>query len=58
MERKSQMTRAELLNFYAGVIRTPADRVPSGSPFIQAYEETSEGGRKIGLLTEPQPAQH
>ena len=26
--------------FYADVIRTPADRVPAGSPVIQAYEIT------------------
>lgn len=49
-ERKSQMTRAELLSFYASVIRTPADRVPPGSCVIQSYEETPEGGRKIRIV--------
>jgi hypothetical protein len=45
-DRRSQMTREELLDFYAEVIRTPADSVPSGSPVIQAYE-TTESGYKI-----------
>jgi Terminase small subunit len=44
--KRSQMTREELLDFYAEVIRTPADSVPSGSPVIQAYE-TTESGYKI-----------
>jgi hypothetical protein len=48
--RKSEMTRAELMAFYATVIRTPADQVPPGSPVIQAYEETPEGGRKIRIV--------
>ena len=42
------MTREELLAFYAAVIRTPADRVPAGSPVIQAYEMT-ESGPKIRI---------
>ena len=46
--RKSEMTREELLAFYAAVIRTPADRVPAGSPVIQAYEMT-ESGPKIRI---------
>ena len=46
--RKSEMTREELLTFYAAVIRTPADRVPAGSPVIQAYEMT-ESGPKIRI---------
>ena len=46
--RKSEMTREELLAFYADVIRTPADEVPAGSPVIQAYEATP-GGRKIRI---------
>jgi Terminase small subunit len=41
--RRAQMTRDELLAFYAEVIRTPADQVPAGSPIIQAYEETANG---------------
>jgi hypothetical protein len=40
------MTREELLDFYAEVIRTPADQVPAGSPVIQSYE-TTESGYKI-----------
>jgi hypothetical protein len=44
--RESEMTRKELLNFYAAVIRTPADQVPAGSPVIQSYE-TTESGYKI-----------
>ena len=39
--QRAQMTREELLAFYAEVIRTPADRVPAGSPVIQAYERTA-----------------
>ena len=46
--RKSEMTREELMAFYAAVIRTPADRVPAGSPVIQAYEMT-ESGPKIRI---------
>ena len=46
--RKSEMTREELLTFYADVIRTPADQVPAGSPVIQAYEMT-ESGPKIRI---------
>ena len=49
-ERKSQMTRAELMAFYAACVRTPADLVERGSPVIQAYEETPEGGRKIRIV--------
>jgi hypothetical protein len=41
--RRAQMTRDELLAFYAEVIRTPADQVPAGSPVIQAYEQDGEG---------------
>jgi hypothetical protein len=48
-DRKSEMTRAELLSFYASVIRTPADRVPPGSPVIQSYEVT-EHGHKIRIV--------
>ena len=48
------MTREELLTFYADVIRTPADQVPTGSPVIQAYEETPEGGRKVRLCDKVQ----
>ena len=48
--QRAQMTRAELLSFYASVIRTPADRVPPGSCVIQSYEETNEGGRKIRIV--------
>jgi hypothetical protein len=48
-ERKSQMTREELMAFYAAVIRTPADQVPAGSPVIQAYEMT-EHGHKIRIV--------
>jgi hypothetical protein len=46
--RKSEMTREELLAFYAAVIRTPADQVPAGSPVIQAYEMT-ESGHKVRI---------
>jgi hypothetical protein len=46
---ESEMSRKELMTFYARTIRTPADRVPAGSPVIQAYEETPEGGRKIRI---------
>jgi hypothetical protein len=48
--QRAQMTREELLAFYTEVIRTPADQVPPGSPVIQAYEETLEGGRKIRIV--------
>jgi hypothetical protein len=48
--QRAQMTREELLSFYASVIRTPADRVPPGSCVIQSYEETPEGGRKIRIV--------
>ena len=47
--KRAQMTRAELLAFYADVIRTPADQVPPGSPVIQTYEETPEDGSKIRI---------
>jgi hypothetical protein len=47
--RHAQMSREELLAFYAAVIRTPADQVSAGSPVIQSYEETPQGGRKIKL---------
>jgi hypothetical protein len=47
--QRAQMTREELLAFYAEVIRTPADSVPSNSRIIQAYEET-EHGHKIRLV--------
>jgi Terminase small subunit len=47
--RKSEMTREELLTFYADVIRTPADQVPAGSPVIQAYERDSEGRVKLRI---------
>jgi hypothetical protein len=47
--RGTQLTREELLGFYADVIRTPADQVPAGSPIIQAYE-TTEHGNKIRLV--------
>ena len=46
--QRAQMTREELMAFYAAVIRTPADRVPAGSPVIQAYELT-ESGPKIRI---------
>ncbi len=46
--KRAQMTREELLVFYAEVIRTPADQVPAGSPVIQAYEMT-ESGPKIRI---------
>ena len=52
--RKSEMTRKELLSFYAEAIRTPADQVPAGSPVIQAYEETPEGGRKVRICDKVQ----
>jgi hypothetical protein len=48
-DRKSEMTRDELLAFYAEVIRTPADSVPARSRIVQAYEET-EHGQKIRLV--------
>ena len=35
--------------FYAAVIRTPADRVPAGSPVIQAYEQDGEGRVKLRI---------
>ena len=44
---RAQMSREELLTFYAEVIRTPADQVPAGSPVIQAYEQDGEGRVKI-----------
>jgi Terminase small subunit len=47
--QRAQMTREELLAFYADVIRTPADSVPSNSRIIQAFEKT-EHGRKIRLV--------
>jgi hypothetical protein len=47
--RRAQMTRDELLAFYAEVIRTPADQVPPGSPVIQSYEVT-EHGHKIRIV--------
>jgi hypothetical protein len=47
--QRAQMTREELMAFYAQVIRTPADSVPAGSPIIQAYEET-EHGHKVRLV--------
>ena len=46
--QRAQMTREELMAFYAAVIRTPADQVPAGSPVIQAYEMT-ESGHKIRI---------
>ncbi len=52
--RGAEMTRKELLSFYAEAIRTPADQVPVGSPVIQAYEETAEGGRKIRICDKVQ----
>jgi hypothetical protein len=45
---RAQMSREELLTFYAAVIRTPADQVPAGSPVIQSYEVT-ESGHKIRI---------
>ena len=48
--QRAQMSRDELMAFYAACVRTPADRVPPGSPVIQAYEETPEGGRKIRIV--------
>ena len=45
--RRAQLTRDELLAFYAEVIRTPADQVPAGSPVIQAYEQDGEGRVKV-----------
>ena len=45
--QRAQMTREELMAFYAAVIRTPADRVPAGSPVIQAYEQDGEGRVKV-----------
>jgi hypothetical protein len=47
--RESEMTRKELLAFYATAIRTPADQVPPGSPIIQSYEVT-EHGHKIRII--------
>jgi terminase small subunit-like protein len=47
--QRAQMTREEMMAFYAAVIRTPADQVPAGGPIIQAYEET-EHGHKIRLV--------
>jgi terminase small subunit-like protein len=47
--RRAQMTRDELLAFYAEVIRTPADQVPPGGPVIQNYEVT-EHGHKIRIV--------
>jgi hypothetical protein len=47
--KRSQMTREELLDFYAEVIRTPADSVPAGSPVIQAYEQDGEGRVKLRI---------
>ena len=47
--RRVQLTRDELLGFYAEVIRTPADKVPPGSPVIQAFEENGNG-RKIRIV--------
>ena len=52
--QRAQMTREELMAFYADVIRTPADQVLAGSPVIQAYEETSEGGRKVRICDKVQ----
>jgi hypothetical protein len=46
--RRAQLTRDELLAFYAEVIRTPADQVAAGSPVIQSYE-TTENGHKIRI---------
>ena len=46
--KRAQMSREELMAFYADVIRTPADQVPAGSPVIQAYEMT-ESGHKIRI---------
>jgi hypothetical protein len=46
--QRAQMTREELMAFYAAVIRTPADQVPLGSPVSQAYEMT-ESGPKIRI---------
>jgi hypothetical protein len=53
-DRKSEMSRTELLAFYAEVIRTPADQVPPGSPVIQAYEQDSEGRVKLRLCDKVQ----
>ena len=53
--RGAQLTRDELLGFYAEVIRTPADRVPAGSPVIQAYEMTGVGARSA-FATKPRQA--
>jgi hypothetical protein len=47
--QRAQMTREELLVFYAEVIRTPADQVPAGSPVIQSYEQDGEGRVKLRL---------
>ena len=47
--QRAQLTREELLAFYAAVIRTPADQVPAGSPVIQAYEQDGEGRVKIRI---------
>ena len=52
--RKGEMTREELLTFYADVIRTPADQVPLAPPLFQAYEKTSEGGRKVRICDKVQ----
>jgi hypothetical protein len=41
--------REELLDFYAEVIRTPADSIPAGSPVIQAYEQDGEGRVKLRI---------
>ena len=47
--RRAQLTRDELLAFYAEVIRTPADQVPPGSPVIQTYEQDGEGHVKLRI---------
>ena len=46
--RGTQLTRDELLDFYATAIRTPADKVPP-LPVIQAYEQDGEG-RKVRIV--------
>jgi Terminase small subunit len=52
--QRAQMTREELMAFYAAVIRTPANQVPAGSPVIQAYEQDGEGRVKLRLCDKVQ----
>lgn len=47
--QRAQMSREELMAFYADVIRTPADQVSPGSSSIQSFEKT-EHGYKIRIV--------